>query len=137
MKDLLIRIAALTFILGLTTHSMAAPTPAPGAKPAAEAMPGEARTIPMYCRADAIDLAARTFTLKRRDGVEVKHVITPTTEIKQGPTAAGLQDIKAGDYVSGSRRKVSETQYIVIKITKFGPKTEKAESTPKPAPKTN
>src|SRR5690242_7659195 len=68
MKTLLTRIAAFAFILSLTTQGFAAQNPVQGAKPAAEATPAETKTMPMYCRADAIDLAAKTFTLKRKDG---------------------------------------------------------------------
>lgn len=128
-----------TLALGLTTDLLAAEKPAKAAPATpANAAPaktvGEAKTIPMYSRADAIDLKTRTFSTKRKDGVTVKLVLTPTTEIKQGLAPAKLEDIKVGDYVSGSRKKVSETEYTVIKITKFGPKVETPKATPaKPA----
>ena len=83
------------------------------------------KTQTMHNRADSIDAAGKSFTTKRKDGVEVKHVITDKTEIMNGEAVAKFEDIKVGDYVSGSRHKKSETEYEVVKISKFGPKAEK------------
>jgi hypothetical protein len=140
MKKLLIALAAaatvsVPLVWGLTVNG--ASTPAEGAPekvagltkstPAATAT-DEVKTLPMNSRADVIDTKARFFVTKRKDGVEVKNVLTDTTEIKQGSAAAKLEDINVGDYVSGSRRKVSTTEYTVIKITKFGPRVSKKNS---------
>lgn len=103
------------------------------AKSAAEKVTGEAKTIPMYARADVIDAKGKTFTTTRKDGVAVKHIITETTEVMNAGVPAKLADIKVSDYVSGSRKKVSDTEYTVVKITKFGPKAEKKEGEAKPA----
>ena len=99
----------------------------PAEKPAEEK---GARALPMNSRADEIDAAGKTFTTKRKDGVAVKHVVTDKTEIKQGDAAATFGDIKVGDTVAGSRLKKSETEYEVVKITKFGEpkKKESAEA---------
>jgi hypothetical protein len=109
----------------------ATPAPADAKKPDATPAPDAAKhkPLPMYSRVDSIDAPGKTFTNKRRDGVEVKHVLTATTEIKNGDAPAKFEDIKVGDYVSGSRLKKSETEYEVIKITKFGPKPVKAPKT--------
>ena len=123
----LLTAASLTYTFGAATTAVAAEPPAKAGAGAPKAA-SEAKTIPMHSRADVIDLTARTFTNKRKDGVAVKHTLTPATEIKQEGAAARLEDIKVGDYVSGSRKKVSDTEYTVIKITKFGPKAEKKES---------
>ena len=107
-------------------------------KDAAAKVTGDVKPLPMNVRADLIDTKAKTFTMKRKDGVEVKHVVTDKTEIKNGEAAAKLSDIKVGEYVSGSRIKKSETEYEVVKITKFGPpppKKPKAEGDAKPAEK--
>lgn len=99
---------------------------------------GEAKPLPMNSRADSIDTKAKTFTMKRQDGVEVKHVITDKTEIKNGEAPAKLTDIKVGDYVGGLRLKKSDSEYEVVKITKFGPKAPKqpkAEGDAKPTEK--
>ncbi len=80
-----------------------------------------AKPLPMHSRVDAIDAAAKTFTHKNADGKEVKFTVTATTEIKQGEAAAKFEDIKVGDFVSGLRNKKSDTEWEVVKITKFGP----------------
>ncbi len=103
---------------------------------------GEGKSIPMHVRADAIDTKAKTFTMKRKDGVDVKHVVTDTTAIMNGEATAKLEDIKVGEYVSGLRKKKSDTEYEVVKITKFGPAPEKKASAedaakPKEAKKPN
>ena len=49
---------------------------------------------------------------------------------------AKFEDVKVGDWVSGLRIKKSDTEYEVVKITKFGPKTEKKpEGAAKPGEK--
>jgi hypothetical protein len=144
MKNLLV--LTLLAVLGLPLGGFAAdkkkeatPVPAAAPKKAAATPAPEApkphKPQPMYSHVDAIDAAGKNFTSKRKDGVEVKHVVTATTEIKNGEAAAKLDDIKIGDYVSGLRLKKSETEYEVIKITKFGPKIVKkpAKGAAKPA----
>lgn len=135
MKKLL-TILTLTAFAALPATTFAAPkkeaapaaTPAP-AKPAAPKA-AVAKPMAMYSEVTTIDAAGKSFTHKNKDGKEVKFVITDTTEIKNGDAAAKLEDIKVGDYVSGSRLKKSETEYEVVKITKFGPKTEKKAAAP-------
>ena len=105
--------------------------PKAAATPAATTGKDELKTLPMNSRADVIDVKGRFFITKRKDGVEVKNVLTETTDIKQGPAPALFEDIKTGDYVSGSRRKVSDTEYTVVKITKFGPRVSKKDSAKK------
>jgi len=136
----LITLAALGF--GAPAQLMAAEKkaasekPAEGAKKAAEkpaAAPkeapakvaGEGKAIPMHVRADAIDAAAKTFTMKRKDGVEVKHVLTDATTIMNGESPAKFEDIKVGEYVNGLRKKKTDTEYEVVKITGFGAAPEK------------
>jgi hypothetical protein len=96
---------------------------------------GEGKAIPMYVRADAIDTTGKSFTMKKKDGTEVKHLLTAETTITNGEAPAKLEDIKVGEYVSGLRKKKSDTEYEVVKITKFGaaaPKKTKAEDEKKP-----
>ena len=120
--------AALPATTFAATKKEAAPAATPA--PAAAAKPAAAKPMAMYSEVTAIDVAGKSFTHKNKDGKEVKFVITDTTEIKNGDAAAKLEDIKVGDYVSGSRLKKSETEYEVIKISKFGPKTEKKAAAP-------
>ena len=106
----------------------AAPAEAPAAKPADKSAekPKSDKPIPMYVHADEIDVAGKTFTSTHKDGTKSKHTVPATAEIKNGEKAATLADIKVGDYVSGLRKKTGEHDYEVVKITKFGPKAEKA-----------
>ena len=135
MKKLL-TILTLTAFAALPATTFAAPKkePAPAATPApakpAAPKAAVAKPMAMYSEVTTIDAAGKSFTHKNKDGKEVKFVITDTTEIKNGEAAAKLEDIKVGDYVSGSRLKKSETEYEVVKITKFGPKTEKKAAAP-------
>lgn len=143
-------IITLTAFAATPATLLAAPkkeAAAPAAAPAAEAKPAPAKPveakapkpIPFSAEVTTIDAAAKSFTHKNKDGKEVKFVVTGTTEIKNGEAAAKFEDIKVGDVVSGSRIKKSDTEYEVVKITKFGPKAEKKAAAPAgaaPAPKT-
>jgi len=138
MKKLLSIVALTALVVGLPSGSFAADKKAkPAATPAATpapATPAPVKPIPLYSEASSIDAAARTFTHKNKDGKEVKFVLTDKTEIKNGKADAKFEDIKVGDWVSGLRLKKSDTEYEVLKITKFGPKTEKKpDATGKPA----
>jgi hypothetical protein len=104
----------------------------PVAKPSS-ASSGEVKTLGMYTKVDAIDASANTFTHKNKDGKEVKFVVTGKTVIKNGDKPATLADIKVGDTVSGSRIKKSDTEYEVVKITKFGVAAPKPKKTAAPA----
>ncbi|MEQ1859071.1 MAG: hypothetical protein ABMA13_03980 [Chthoniobacteraceae bacterium] len=125
------------------TATFAAEKKAPkkeGAAPAAEAKKPAAegaatKPIAMNNRVDSIDVAAKSFVTKRKDGYDVKHVLSPTAEVKNAGAAAKFEDIKVGDTVAGSRIKKSETEYEVVKITKFGPAAPRAakEGAKKPA----
>jgi hypothetical protein len=102
-----------------------APAEAAGAKATTE------RKLPMNSRADEIDVAQKTFTHVTAAGKRVKHILAATTPIQQGEAVAKFEDIKVGDTVSGSRVKVSDTEYTVVKITKFGVVAKKAAAKPK------
>ena len=141
MKTLftLATISAVAFALPLSSFAAPKKEAAPAAageakKPMAAAADAvkAARPLPMHSRADAIDAGAKTFTMTRKDGVAVKHVVTATTEIKNGEAPAKFEDIKAGDFVNGLRNKKSDTEYEVVKITSFGPAAmKKVEGAPK------
>ena len=115
------------------------PTPSatPAATPAAAATPAPAKPIPMYSEVTTIDPATKSWIHKNASGKEVKFVVTDQTEVKQMGVAAKFEDIKVGDWVSGVRLKKSDTEYEVLKITKFGVKSEKPAKGGKatPAPK--
>jgi hypothetical protein len=136
----LLSLAALAVAIpgsALAQAKKAAEKAADAAKETANKAKGD-RPLPMNIRADAIDTRAKTITTKRKDNVEIKHVLTDKTEIMNAGAAAKLSDIKIGDYVGGLRHKKSETEYEVVKITKFGPQAPrkpKAEGDAKPAEK--
>ena len=132
MKKLFVYSLAVALSLGFSASAFAQAKPKAKTAPAEEAKPAEKaekkadRPLPMYARVDILDAKAKSFTTKRkRDGAEVKHVVTATTEIKNGDAAAKFEDIKVGDYVSGLRNKKSDTEYEVVKITKIGPPAPK------------
>lgn len=140
----LLSVAALALALPGTSSAAEKKTAAKAAdatKDAAAKVPGAVKPLPMNSRADVIDAKAKTFTMKRKtDGAEIKHVVTDKTEIKNGEAAAKFGDIKVGDTVSGLRIKKSDTEYEVVKITKFGvaaprAKKPKAEGEAKAEPK--
>ena len=143
MKKLLSLAALAALLLSLSTATYAAKkssatpagTPAPSATPAEAAPSGKA--IPMYSEVSSIDTAGKSWIHKNKSGKEVKFVVTDKTDIKNNGAAAKFDDIKVGDWVSGSRVKKSDTEYEVVKITKFGAKTEKAEKPAKATPKSS
>jgi hypothetical protein len=141
MKKLIVSSLTVALSLGLSAGAFAqakpkaTPAPAAGTTKAAEKPETKAdRPMPMHTRVDSIDAKAKTFTQKRRDGVEVKHVVTATTEIKNGDAAAKFEDIKVGDYVNGLRLKKGVAEYEVVKITKIGPPAPKKEKTEEKKP---
>jgi hypothetical protein len=129
----------LTLVCALTLggHSAFAQAKkkAPAAAPAAEAPKAATadKPIPMYVRADEIDVAGKTITQVNKDGKKSKNSVTATTEIMNGDKPATLADIKVGDYVSGNRKKTGDGTYDIVKITKFGPKAAKPATEAKPA----
>ena len=144
MKKLFTLATLGAIALALPTASFAAPKKEAAAaatevkkaaeKPVAAAADAvkAAKPLPMHSRVDALDAAAKTFTHKNADGKEVKFTVTAATEIKNGEAAAKFEDIKVGDFVSGLRNKKSDTEWEVVKITKFGPAAaKKAGDAPK------
>jgi hypothetical protein len=127
---------ALPFGAG-AAEKKAATKAADAVKEGAAKVAGELKAMPFSARADAIDAKGSSFTMKRKDGVEVKNVVTAKTAIKNGEAAAKFGDIKVGDYVSGTRLKKSDTEYEVVKITKFSAEApkRKAAGDAKPAEK--
>ena len=144
MKKLFTLATMSAVALALPLSGFAAPKKEAAAAPAAEMKKAAekpaaaaadavkaAKPLPMHSRVDAIDAAAKTFTHKNADGKEVKFTVTATTEIKNGEAAAKFEDIKVGDFVSGLRNKKSDTEWEVVKITKFGPAPTKPVGEPK------
>ena len=104
------------------------PKTADAGKPKAEgdAKAKTAKARGFYISADEIDAAGKSFThVNKKDNKKVKYVVAATTEIANDGKPAKFEDIKVGDFVSGSLTSKSETENEVVKITKFGPKAEK------------
>lgn len=123
MKKLLFTVT-LGMTIALSGPSAFSETAKKDMTPPAAAKTAE-KAIPMYSRVDGIDAKAMTFTHKNKDGKEVKLVVTAKTEIKNGDKSAKFEEIKIGDFISGTRMKKMETEYEVVKITKFGPEMKK------------
>jgi len=120
MKKLFSIIALAALVLALPSGSFAA-----DATPAAATPAAAPKTLPFHIQVATIDAAGKSFTHKNKDGKEVKLTLTDKTEIKNGAADAKFEDIKVGDFVSGLRIKKSDTEYDIVKITKFGPAAEK------------
>jgi hypothetical protein len=119
----------------------AADKTAAAAKDTTAAAEAKVKPLPMNAKVDAVDAAAKTFSHNNKNGTTVKFVVTDKTEIKNNGADAKFEDIKVGDTVAGLRLKKSNTEYEVVKITKFGavapkekkPAEKKGEAKPEAA----
>lgn len=122
MKKLFVIMLGMAFTLGGQFALAQVTKPALGAaKAAAVPKVKVEKAMPMHAVVDSIDATAKSFTQKTKDGKMIKHMVTDKTEIKNGDKVAKFEDIKVGDNVHGMRLKKSETEYEVVKITKFEP----------------
>jgi hypothetical protein len=124
----LLSVACISLASAGAAEPKAKKTDAPA--PAAAEQNAE-RKLPMYARVDAIDTKGKAFIQKRKDGAEIRHVITDATEMKNGDAPAKFSDIKVGDWVSGLRQRTGENEYAVLKVTKIGPASERKAKEPK------
>ena len=135
MKKTLNPLALITAsIIGLSLGAPArAETTAPAETPAHTVKTEKAKVsnkaLPMHTKADTIDAKAQSFTHTTQKGKKVTEIITASTVIMQGDKPAKFSDIKPGDTVSGTHLKKSDTEYEIVKITKFGPPAPKSEKT--------
>lgn len=133
MKPLTIMAA----LLGLTLAAFAAepktdPAPTPKTEtPVKPAAPKAGKEVPMNHKVDEVDTTAMTFSYTTAKGAKVVNKLTDKTTITQEGKPAKFTDIKAGDMIAGTRIKKSDTEYEVVKITKFGPPKEKKAPAPK------
>lgn len=122
--------------LGASIESVsAAPKKVPMSEVKKEAPEKAVKAYPMHVKVDTIDAATKSFTHTTKKGTKVSNRLTATSVVMQGDKPANFSDIKVGDYVSGTHLKKSDTDYEIVKITKFGPlepKAEKKETTKKP-----
>lgn len=78
----------------------------------------------------ADELSESGFVNVGKDGARTIHTLAKEVVILQGQKRMQFSDLKAGDKVTGLRKKVSETEYEVTRITRFVHKPE-----PKPPKK--
>lgn len=132
MKPLaLLTASLLSLLFGATVHAAIeapAETPPHAVKAAKAPVADEAaKPMLMHTKVDTIDATDKSFTHTTEKGTKLIHILTATSVVMQGDKAAQFSDIKVGDYVSGTHLKKSDTEYEIVKITKFGPKAEKAD----------
>jgi hypothetical protein len=125
-------IAASILSLSLGTSARAATeampkTPVPAKAEKAPATAKVAKAMPMHTKVDTIDVATKSYTHTTQKGTKVTNTLTATSVVMQGDKPAQFSDIKVGDYVSGTHLKKSDTEYEIVKITKFGPEAPKVE----------
>ena len=109
---------------------------AEAAKPAEAGKEKTTKSRGFYISADEIDASGKAFThANKKDGKKVKYVVAASAEIMNEGKPAKFEDIKVGDYVSGTLTPKSETENEVVKISKFGPKAPKAPDAKKPEAK--
>src|SRR5262245_27893687 len=119
-------------ILGFALHSLAwaaapKPTTRKPSTPAGEFAPATKETdisAPPVEKAKAFTITADEvseagFVSVGKDGKRITCKVTKDTAVAQGKAAAKFSDIKAGDVVTGTRRQVTETEYELVKVTKF------------------
>ncbi len=95
----------------------AATKPTGAGAPAAEKPAASMKTLPFQGKVGTVDAAAKTFTIKNKDGKENTYAITDKTQILHGDaTAASMSDIKADETVRGSRMKTGENQWEAMKV---------------------
>jgi len=125
MKKLFVLVLGMAIALGgqlaFAQSSKHPATPKPAETPKVKVE----KPMPMHAVVDSIDATAKSFTHKNKDGKMITYMVTDKTEIKNGEKIAKFEDIKVGDNVHGMRLKKSESEYDVVKITKFEPEPTK------------
>jgi hypothetical protein len=76
----------------------------------------------------ADELTDHGFVHVAKEGTRTTHTMAKDAIVLQGQRRMKFSDLKAGDTVTGLRKKVGETEYEITRITRFVHKPE-----PKPA----
>ena len=95
------------------------------------APPTEPVEKPKAFTATADEINAGGFVTVAKDGQRVTNKTTPTTEILQGRQPAKISDLLPADVVTGTRRRITDTEYELVKITRFVHKPTKPAAKPK------
>ncbi|MBV9658296.1 MAG: hypothetical protein JO295_09320 [Verrucomicrobia bacterium] len=123
---ILVASALLSLPLALQAQT---PTPA-AASPRPAASPEKTqRNPPFRGTITSADAAAQTFTIQGKVKTRVFKVTSETKLLKRAGGAATFADLKAGEYVTGSAKKLGEGQFEAESV-KVGPKEPKPEATP-------
>ena len=122
MKALRILLAAtLTFSAPHLIAQSPPPPPIDGVKKAVAL-----RRLPFQGTVAAVDLRAKTFTFKTKDGKAHVHMLADYAVVEKATGhPATIQDVKIGDLVRGTRSKLDETHWEVTKLI-IGPKKKPA-----------
>ena len=78
--------------------------------------PGEGRFNGVGGELQAVDMAARTLTVKTRDGSTQTIYTTDSTEFNRNRQAATLADFKAGDHVGASGTRNSDGHFVADRV---------------------
>jgi hypothetical protein len=78
--------------------------------------PGEGRFNGLSGELQSVDTAARTLTVKARDGSTQTIYTTDSTEFNRNRQAAALADFKAGDHVGASGARNADGHFIADRV---------------------
>src|SRR5436309_2670014 len=78
--------------------------------------PGEGRFNGVFGELQSVDTAARTLTVKARDGSTQTIYTTASTEFNRNRQAATLADFKAGDHVGASGARNADGHFVADRI---------------------
>ena len=119
-----LRLLFLATALTLSTHHLLAENPPPVVDGVKKVVAGQ--RLPFQGTVAAVDLRAKTFTFKTKDGTEHIHRLADygTVEKSTGHPAT-IADVKVGETVRGTRTKLDENHWEVIKLI-IGPKKKPA-----------
>ncbi len=124
------RALAMWFLVSSWMLHAAPPKPAPPkgeyAPPAKEqdlSKPAEpAPEKPKAFTLTADEITKSGFVSVGKDGARVTHTITKDTLVLQAGKPAKFADIKPGATVTGLRTRTTDTDYVIIRVTRFIPK---------------
>ena len=78
--------------------------------------PGEGRFNGVGGELQAVDTAARTLTVKARDGATQTIYTTDSTEFNRNRQAAALADFKAGDHVRAEGSRNADGHFVATRV---------------------
>lgn len=138
MKTAIVRLCCVLFVgfacVALPpTGSAQAPAASPAPSPAKKRQMSITTTF--RGNIETVDAGAKSFTVKGKKATRTFKVTATTTLLKRAGGNASFDDLKAGDYVTGSGKKTGETQVDVVSM-KVGPKGSGPASKKKSAKKT-